>query len=132
VRYPTRQFAVGALRRGSGIEQFLGAAEVGGVPAIRWVAVSPISGRYRVSVHVVQDLEDDRRGDLAESPSLDAVDEQYAGEGRELGSSADEEDAISLAERLAGAEPDRWVNFAVAGEEYMDFVRARRGPASGS
>jgi hypothetical protein len=57
---------------------------------------------------------------------LDPVDEEYVGEGRELGRSADEEEAIALAERLAGAAPDRWVNFAVAGEEYLDLVRARR------
>jgi hypothetical protein len=132
VRYLTRQFAVGALRRGSGIEQFLGRAEVNGVAAVRWVAVSPTSGQYRISVHTVQDLDDDRFGDLAEFPSLDPVDEDYVGEGRELGRSADEEEAITLAEQLVGAAPDRWVNDAVAGEEYLDLVRARRSgpPAS--
>jgi hypothetical protein len=69
---------------------------------------------------------------LAEFPSLDRVDEEYVAEGCELGRSAGEEEAIALAERLAGAAPDRWVNFAVAGEEYLDLVRARRSgtPAS--
>ncbi len=37
MRYLTRSFAIGALRRGRGIEQFLGGAEVGGVAGIRWV-----------------------------------------------------------------------------------------------
>jgi hypothetical protein len=77
-------------------------------------------------LHTVRDLDDDRFGDPAEFPPLDPVDEEYVGEGRELGRSADEEEAIALAERLAGAAPDRWVNFAVAGEEYLDLVRARR------
>jgi len=75
----------------------------------------------------VQGLDDEGFADLSEFPSLDPDDEQYAGEGRELGRSADEAEAIELAERLTGAVPDRWVNFAVAGQEYLDFIRSRRG-----
>ena len=41
MRYLTRQFAISALRRGNGIEQFLGGADIDGEPAIRWVAISP-------------------------------------------------------------------------------------------
>lgn len=67
MRYLTRQFAIGALRRGSGIEQFLGGAEVDGVAAVRWVGVSPMGGQYRISLHTVRDLDDDRFGDLAGS-----------------------------------------------------------------
>ena len=126
MRYLTRQFAISGLRRGKGIEQLLGGADVDGEPAVRWVAVSPMTGQYRVSLHTVQDLDDDQAGDLSEFLSLDPVDEAYAGEGRELGATNDEEDAILLAERLTGAAPDRWVNYAVAGEEYMDYVRSRR------
>jgi hypothetical protein len=128
MRYLTRSFAIGALRRGSGIEQFLGAVEVGGIAGIRWVVVSPWEGDcYRISVHTVQDLDDEGFADLSEFPALDPDDEQYVGEGRELGRSADEAEAIELAERLTDAVPDRWVNFAVAGEEYLDFIRSRRG-----
>ncbi|MGC7103019.1 hypothetical protein ACPZ19_50875 [Amycolatopsis lurida] len=126
MRYLTRQFTIGALRRGNGIEQFLGGTEVAGVAAVQWVAVSPLRGQYRISLHTVQDLDNDRFADLAEFPSLDPVDEEYVGQGRELGRSTDEEEAIALAERLTGAMPDRWVNFAVAGEEYLDLVRTRR------
>jgi hypothetical protein len=126
VRYLTRQFAIGALRRGNGIEQFLGDTEVEREPAIRWVAISPMSRRYRISLHTVQDPDDDHVGDLAKLISLDPVDEAYVGEGRELGVSEDEAEAISLAEHLTDASPDRWVNHAVAGEEYMDHVRSRR------
>ena len=81
-----------------------------------------MGAQYRISLHTVRDLDDDRFGDLAEFPPLDPVDEEYVGEGRELGRGADEEEAIALAERLAGAAPDRWVNSAVAGEEYLDLV----------
>lgn len=129
MRYLTRQFAIGALRRGNGIEQFLGGVEIGGEPAIRWVAISPMKSQYRASLHTVQDPDDDRVGDLPNLISLDPVDEEYVGEGRELALSEDAEEAIALAERLTDAAPDRWVNHAVAGEEYMDYVRNRRDPA---
>jgi hypothetical protein len=130
VRYLTRPFAVSALRRGRGIEQFLGPVEVNGVAGIRWVSISPWHGSYRISLHTVQDLDDERFADLYEFPPLDPEDEDYVGEGRELGRTADEAETIDLAERLTGAAPDRWVNFAVAGEEYLDLVRSRRAPAT--
>jgi hypothetical protein len=129
MRYLTRQFAVGALRRGNGIEQFLGGTEIDGEPAIRWVAISPMNRQYRISLHTVQDPDDNRVGDLPNLISLDPVDEAYVGEGRELSVSENEEEAISLAEHLTDARPDRWVNYGVAGEEYMDFVRSRRDRA---
>jgi hypothetical protein len=83
---------------------------------------------YRISLHTVQDLDDEHFADLPEFPSLDPVEEDYVGEGRELGRADDEAEAIELAERLTGAAPDRWVNFGVAGEEYLDLVRSRRRP----
>jgi hypothetical protein len=127
VRHLTRDFALGALRRGKPIEQFLGPVEVDGVAGIRWVAVTPWSdGRLRVSLHTVGDPDDDSIGDLANLLSLDPVDEDYVGEGRELGSVDEPPDAIELAQRETGAAPDRWVNAGVVGEEYGDFVRARR------
>jgi len=129
MRYLTRQFALGALCRGNGIEQFLGGAEIDGEPAIRWVAISPMNRQYRISLHTVQDPDDDRVGDLSNLISLDPADEAYVGEGRELGLTEDEADAISLAEHLTDARPDRWVNHAVAGEDYIDYVKSRRDPA---
>ena len=129
MRHLTRQFAIRALRRGNGIEQFLGGADIDGEPAIRWVAISPVQRQYRISLHTVQDPDDDRVGDLPNLISLDPVDEAYAGEGRELGLSEDEKEAMSLAEHLTGARPNRWVNHAVAGEEYIDYVKSRRDAA---
>nr|WP_296075579.1 hypothetical protein [uncultured Actinoplanes sp.] len=93
------------------------------------MAISPIKRRYRISFHTVQDPDDDQVGDPPNLISLDPVDEAYVGEGRELGLSEDEEGAISLAEHLTDAHPDRWVNHAIAGEEYIDYVRSRRDPA---
>jgi len=127
VRYLTRAFALGALRRGQGIEQFLGPAQIDGAAAVRWVSVSPIrGGRLVVTLHTVADPDDDTFLDLANFLSLDPVDEDHVGQGRELGWFDDPEQAIEAAERLTDAVPDRWVNFSVAGEEYADFVRARR------
>src|SRR5689334_12056370 len=100
MRHLTRSFAVGALRRGNGIEQFLGPVEVNGVAGICWVSISPWQGTYRIALHTVQDLDDERAADLYEFPPLDPEDEDYVGEGRELGRAADEAEAIELAERL--------------------------------
>ncbi|MGX6607774.1 hypothetical protein ACWKSP_37460 [Micromonosporaceae bacterium Da 78-11] len=126
MRHLTRDFAIGALRRGNGIEQFLGGTEIAGEPTIRWVEISPGSRQYRISLHTVQDPDDDRFGDLPNLISLDPIDEAYVGEGREMGLSEDAAEAISLAEHLTDADPDRWVDDAVAGDEYADFVRSRR------
>ncbi|GAA2583831.1 hypothetical protein GCM10010435_72010 [Winogradskya consettensis] len=135
MRYLTRQFSVTALRRGRAVEQFLGGTEVHGERAIRWVAISPEDGQCRISLHTVRDPDDENAGDLANFWSLDPVDEAYAGEGREIGTCGDEREALLLAERLTGADPGRWVNEGVAGDEYGDHVRGRRDisePASGN
>lgn len=125
MRYLTHQFAISALRRGSAIEQFLGGIEVAGVAAIRWVEISPTGEHYRVSLHTAEDL-DGEHADLANFPPMDPVGEEYVGEGHELSRAADASEALDLAERLTEAAPDRWVNFGVAGEEHVDYVRARR------
>lgn len=127
MRYLTRSFAVGALRRGKGIEQFLGPVDVAGEPAIRWVSIDPWGGHYRVSVHLVRDPDDEEFRDLANLLPLDPAEEQHVGEGRVLALVPDPETAIAQAETLANATPERWVNYGVAGEEYADLVRSRRG-----
>ncbi|GAA2482346.1 hypothetical protein [Winogradskya humida] len=126
MRYLTRQFSVAALRRGRAVEQFLGGTEVHGERAVRWVAINSEDGQCRISLHTVRDPDDEKAGDLANFWSLDPVDEAYAGEGREIGTRAGEREALLLAERLTGADPGRWVNEGVAGEEYRDHVRGRR------
>jgi hypothetical protein len=57
---------------------------------------------------------------------MDPAGEQYVGEGHGLSRAADASEALELAEQLTEAVPDRWVNFGVAGEEYLDYIRARR------
>lgn len=51
MRYLTRSFAVGALRRGKGIEQFLGPVDVAGDPWIPKTAPQPF-GNVRVALAV--------------------------------------------------------------------------------
>ena len=91
---------------GTASNSFLGGTEINGVPAIQWVAISPMNMQYRISLHTVQDPDNDRVGDLPNLISLDPADEAYVGEGRELGVSEDAEEAISLAEHRADARPD--------------------------
>lgn len=126
MRYLTRSFALGALRRGRAVEQFLGATKVADTAAVRWVTVDPWGDRYRVSVHTAEDPDDEYFGDLDNLPPLASEDEDYVGQGRELALVTDGPEAIDLAEWLTGARPDRWVNHGVAGEDYTDLVRARR------
>ena len=76
-------------------------------------------------MHTAQDLDNEHFQDLVNLPPLGSS-EEYVGEGVELGLVDTETDAIALAERLTGAQTDRWVNFGVAGEDYADLVRARR------
>jgi hypothetical protein len=68
------------------------------------VAISPNGESYRISVHTVEDL-DGRHADLAELPSVDPVDEQYVGEGRELGHTTDEREALRFSEQMTSAVP---------------------------
>jgi hypothetical protein len=93
----TEQFAVGALRRGAQIEQFLGATDPSGPPGVAWVVVWPRSGRLVVSLHEVAEVDDGERRMLEHHPALDD-DEEYA-EGRELGVRDDPLEAMALPRR---------------------------------
>ncbi|MEU1249656.1 hypothetical protein [Micromonospora arida] len=125
MRYLSRSFLLGALHRKKEVEQFLGPVVIAGVAGIRWVSIWPWQEGYNVSIHDVQDLDDDNRRDLTVFPSLDPDGEDYPGPDRVIGHVEDPAQALELAERATGASPDRWVNRGVAGEDYADFVRAR-------
>ncbi|MFD7441578.1 hypothetical protein [Streptomyces sp. NPDC059909] len=122
MRYLVEQFAVGALRRGQGIEQFLGAAETSAAHGVRWVGIEPTKRGYVVTLHVVEDVGHEQFCDLLEFPPLDPDDEF----GFELAVTDDELAAMAEAESKTGALRDRWVNAGLAGDEYLDFVRAGR------
>lgn len=126
MRYLTRSFLLGALRRRKEVEQFLGPVSMAGVEGIRWVAIWPWQEGYNVSVHDVQDLDDEHRRDLSVLPPLDSESEDDSFPGRVIGRVQDPIEALELAERVHGASPDRWVNQGVAGEDYADFLLTRR------
>jgi hypothetical protein len=122
MRYLVESFAVGALKRGQGIEQFLGHAASENLAAVRWVSIEPTTRGFVVTLHAVEDVGGEHFCDLLEFPPLDPDDEF----GQELGVAQDPLAAMALAEDQAGAGHDRWVNAGVAGAEYLDYVRAGR------
>ncbi|MBG6103199.1 hypothetical protein IW249_003613 [Micromonospora vinacea] len=125
MRYLSRSLLLGALRRRKEVEQFLGPVTREGAGGICWVAIWPWQDGYNVSVHDVEDLNDESCRDLSVFPSLDRDREDGPGPGRVIGHVQDPAEALDLAERTTGALPHRWVNHGVAGEDYADFVRAK-------
>ncbi|MCX4479562.1 hypothetical protein OOK44_24415 [Streptomyces cellulosae] len=122
MRHLVESFAVGALRRGQAIEQFLGRAATETPAGVRWVSVEPTERGFVVTLHAVEDVGGGHFCDLLEFPPLDPDDEF----GEELGVEREPLAAMALAENKAGAVRDRWVNAGVAGAEYRDYVRAGR------
>ncbi|WP_155123576.1 MULTISPECIES: hypothetical protein [unclassified Actinoplanes] len=118
MRYLTRNFAVGALRRGGEVEQFLSADD----ETVRWVSVRPAGEGFLVVVHRRQSLGDPRFGDL---PSLPPPPAGFEFENVPVARAAGPEEALSGAELAAAARPDRWVNCGVAGDDCREFLRAR-------
>ncbi|MFD9658501.1 hypothetical protein [Streptomyces mirabilis] len=76
MRYLLDAFAIGALRRGRSVEQFLGPTGSPDRPGVRWVEVRPASGRYEVFLHAAQDVGHPGFIDLVEFPPLDLDDEE--------------------------------------------------------
>jgi hypothetical protein len=124
VRYLIESFALGALRRGRSIEQFLGAVRESATPGVRWVEVVPVSAGYRVILYTVEDVGGEHFCDLGEFPPLSPGDEEYFGE--EVATTVEAPDALAMAEERTGAVQGRWVNHGIAQDEYLDFVRAGR------
>lgn len=130
MRHLTQNFAIGALRRGRSVEQFLGRAGGSGVLGIRWVEIVPASQGYKVVVHASRDVGGEHFCDLVEFPALGDSDEEDFGE--QIAFVAEPLEALEAAGVGAGAVADRWVNQGMAGDEYLDYVRAGRPAASSS
>ncbi|WP_117213919.1 hypothetical protein [Allorhizocola rhizosphaerae] len=126
MRYLSESFAVGALRRSASIEQFLGPAFHGDRRGIRWVAIEPRrNGHYAIVLYLSWDVGGEHLRDLLEFPPLDPDAEN---DGDVLAEVDDAAEAIHLAEQLTDAARERWANFGVAAEDYLDYVTSGRLP----
>jgi hypothetical protein len=129
VRYLPMPLALGALRRGRAIEQFLGGFEEDGRRGVKHVAILPTqSGVFYVRRWAVEDTEGlDRHGGPS-YPSDDAFYPEDADQegGRQVGGAPTPEGAMELAERGVGADSRWWVNVGMLGYEYRDFVERGR------
>jgi hypothetical protein len=126
MRYLTEQFAVGALRRGVSIEQFLGPLVVDGRRGVRWVTLDRVAAGFAVTEHAAEEPDRDGFADLDNFPPL--FPEEDRSWGWVVGTAPDAESALQLARELTGAADDRWVNSGVAGHDYLDY-RAGRSSA---
>ena len=121
-------FAVGALRRGAEIEQFLGSKEHNGILGVAWVEIWPREGGYVITLFGGADQADGFQGrrNLYALPAFlypsEDGDEDipYC----ELGTVSDPLEALDLAESLTGAVRDRWMNRGLGMDEHADYVRA--------
>lgn len=128
VRHLTPVFALGALRRGKEIEQFLGPVERGGRRGVRWIALSPGNNGIGVYLQEVEDIPSETFRDITDQPPLDPDDETW---GKKITTVATPEEAIGLAEQEFGAIADRWVNLGFIGAEYCDYVTSGRPDRTG-
>jgi hypothetical protein len=119
MRYLTMTFALGALRRGSGIQQLLGTDYVAGRPTLRWLtAWRERDGGYVLVIHHVFDEGSEQFWDVAEFTPVD--EDEYLGEGRSLGAFNTPEEVLHAAQAY-GAVTTRWVNEGVIDDEYGEL-----------
>ncbi|GGN77710.1 hypothetical protein GCM10011579_060200 [Streptomyces albiflavescens] len=94
MRYLVESFAVGALKRGQGIEQFLGRSATENLAGVWWVSIEPTKRGFVVTLHAVEDVGGEHFCDLLEFPPLDP-DYEF---GQELGAVQEPLAAMALAE----------------------------------
>lgn len=123
-RHLAEPFALGALRRGRSVEQFLGPAGTPERPGIRYVEVRPVEGAFEIVLHTLQDVGHEGFVDLGEFPALEADDDEEFG--RLIATADEPRAALATAEHRTAAVRARWVNAGVVQDEYVDFVRAGR------
>ncbi|MFI5709961.1 hypothetical protein [Kribbella sp. NPDC051620] len=123
MRYLARQSAIGALRRGRSIQQFLGPATGFELPGIRYVEIRP-AGKYELYLYCAEDLGHDQFFEVGEFPSLEPREED--GFGRLIARTDEPEVVLELAKRLVGAATDRWANVGLIDAEYADYLSAGR------
>ncbi|WP_454320778.1 hypothetical protein [Streptomyces phaeoluteigriseus] len=130
MRYLTESFALGALRRGRPIEQFLSPAGSPERPGIRYIELRPAKVRYEIYLYTLEDVGHKTFVDVVVFPPLhtDDEDEEF---GRLVATRDDPLAALAAAEDITGATRGRWVNTGLVQDEYHDYVAAGR-PANSS
>ena len=113
----TRSEAAAVLRRGAEIEQFI--SVTGG--EIRYLTLSRVAGDFVLTEHHVYDEGTDEFVDISEFRPVH--DDEELGEGRTVSVFVNAEEAVGGAQGCGGS-PDRWVNQAMAAENYL---AAKRG-----
>ena len=108
--------AAAALRRGVQIEQFISLA--GG--KVRYLTTSRAGGEFALTEHHVYDDGADDFADVGEFRPVDEDDD--VGEGRTVAVFATPEEAVHAAQGCGGS-PDRWVNQAMAADDYLAAKR---------
>jgi hypothetical protein len=128
MRHLTVNFALGALRRGSGIQQLLGTDCVAGRPTLRWLtAWRDRDGGCVLTIHHAFDEGSEQFWDVAEFSPVDP--DEYLGEGRHLGTFSTPEDVLHAAQAY-GAVTTRWVNQGVIDDEYRDLRNPQTSASS--
>jgi hypothetical protein len=129
MRHLTVDFALGALRRGRGIQQLLGTVCVAGRPTLRWLtARRERDGGYVLTIHHVFDEGSEQFWDVEEFTPVD--EDRYLGEGRSLGAFNTPEEVLDAAPAY-GAVTTRWVNQGVIDDEYGELRNAQESNPPG-
>lgn len=129
MRYLAETFALGALRRGRSIEQFLGPTSSHDRPGIRYVEVRPAGIRYEIYLHTLEDAGHETFNDVVEFPPLDPDDDEEEF-GRPVATRDTPPAALAAAEEVTGALREKWVNVGMVQAEYHDYVMAGRPTGS--
>lgn len=116
MRYLTRSFAVGAIRRGAVVGQLLGGYGDGERRGLRVLTVQPDGDAFCLYVH---DMEDIGGPELDEFPPWGPDDDATV-------CSHAPDALLSFAEQQLGADPGKWVNGSMLDDEYADYVAAGR------
>lgn len=88
---------------------------------VEYLTASGDGRRYAVRRHVVQDEGSEDFRDISEFSPVD--EEEYAGEGVEVGNYEEPTDAVESAAQHGGA-ADRWVNLGMAADSYWAAKQA--------
>ncbi|MFJ2825824.1 hypothetical protein ACIO7M_32635 [Streptomyces toxytricini] len=94
-----------------------------------WVEIRPVAEGFVVVLHEVEDIGSEDFSDLHGLPGVEREDGEQ-NFGHEIGVVREGSEALHLAEQKLGADPARWCNQGVAGDDYLDYVRVGRPDAA--